>query len=149
MALKVNGIAVFNIVDGNTITCYNSGNLGGTIMYKCSAKAQLVLDQVRARCQSDTQTNNKWTGRSGNYMYIMGRENADGKATGVVHKISEDGSHKLCGSFKIMSDGIITRFTGLSKADWNSFMNSAETEYKAKYSDNATTEQTTTEKVAV
>ena len=84
-------------------------------MYKCSVKAQLVMDQVRARCQSDTQTNNKWTGRSGNYMYIMGRENADGKATGVVHKIAEDGSHKLCGSFKIMSDGIITRFTGLSK----------------------------------
>jgi len=52
-------------------------------------------------------------------MYIMGRENADGKATGVVHKIAEDSSHKLCGSFKIMSDGIITRFTGMSKADWN------------------------------
>ena len=149
MALKVNGIAVFNIVDGNTITCYNSGNLGGTIMYKCSAKAQLVMDQVRARCQSDTQTNNKWTGRSGNYMYIMGRENADGKATGVVHKISEDGSHKLCGSFKIMSDGIITRFTGLSKADWNSFMNSAETEYKAKYSETAPAEETTAQKVPV
>ena len=77
-------------------------------MYKCSAKASLVLDQVRSRCQEDTQTNNKWRGRSGNYMYIMGRENADGKATGVVHKIAEDGSHKLCGSFKIMSDGIIT-----------------------------------------
>lgn len=148
MALKVNGIAVFNIVDGNTITCYNSGNLGGTTMYKCSAKAQLVMDQVRARCQSDTQTNNKWTGRSGNYMYIMGRENADGKATGVVHKIAEDGSHKLCGSFKIMSDGIITRFTGLSKADWNSFMNSAEAEYKAKYSETAQPEPTA-EKIAV
>ena len=118
-------------------------------MYKCSIKAQLVMDQVRARCQSDTQTNNKWTGRSGNYMYIMGRENADGKATGVVHKIAEDGSHKLCGSFKIMSDGIITRFTGLSKADWNSFMSSAETEYKAKYSDPAPVEETTTQKVAV
>ena len=118
-------------------------------MYKCSAKAQLVLDQVRQRCQSDTQTNNKWTGRSGNYMYIMGRENADGKATGVVHKIAEDGSHKLCGSFKIMSDGIITRFTGLSKADWNSFMNSAEAEYKAKYSETAPAQETTTDKVAV
>ena len=53
-------------------------------MYKCSAKAQLVMDQVRSRCQSDTQTNNKWHGRSGNYMYIMGRENADGKATGCL-----------------------------------------------------------------
>jgi len=118
-------------------------------MYKCSVKAQLVMDQVRSRCQEDTQTNNKWRGRSGNYMYIMGRENADGKATGVVHKIADDGSHKLCGSFKIMSDGIITRFTGLSKADWNNAMRNAEAEYQAKY-ETATKEDTATEqKVAV
>ena len=104
-------------------------------MYKCSAKAQLVLDQVRLRSQQDTQTNNKWTGRSGNYMYLMGRENSDGKATGVVHKFQPDGSHKLAGSFKIMADGIITRFTGLSKANWNEYMKSAEAEYKNKYSD--------------
>jgi len=117
-------------------------------MYKCSAKASLVIDQIRSRCQEDTQTNNKWRGRSGNYMYIMGRENADGKATGVVHKIADDGSHKLCGSFKIMSDGIITRFTGLSKADWNNAMRNAEAEYKAKY-EAATTESATESKVAV
>ena len=100
-------------------------------MYKCSAKAQLVLDQVRQRCQQDTQTNNKWTGRSGNYMYLMGRENSYGKATGVVHKLQPDGSHKLAGSFKIMADGIITRFTGMSSADWRNFMSSAEKEYQA------------------
>ena len=117
-------------------------------MYKCSAKASLVIDQIRSRCQEDTQTNNKWRGRSGNYMYIMGRENADGKATGVVHKIADDGSHKLCGSFKIMSDGIITRFTGLSKADWNNAMRNAEAEYKAKYEAD-TTDTATEQKVAV
>ena len=117
-------------------------------MYKCSAKASLVVDQIRSRCQEDTQTNNKWRGRSGNYMYIMGRENADGKATGVVHKIAEDSSHKLCGSFKIMSDGIITRFTGLSKADWNNAMRNAEAQYKAKY-EAETTEPATEQKVAV
>ena len=117
-------------------------------MYKCSAKAQLVLDQVTARCQKDTETKNTWTGKSGKYMFIMGRENADGKATGVVHKIAEDGSHKLCGSFKIMSDGIITRFTGLSKADWNNAMRNAEAEYKVKY-EAETKEPATEQKVAV
>ena len=120
---------------------------GGTFMYKCSVKAQLVLDQVRARCQSDTQTNNKWYGRSGNYMYIMGRENADGKATGVVHKFADDGSHRLAGSFKILSDGQMTRFTGMSSADWRNFMRSAEAEYKRKYSETETT--ATEQKVAV
>ena len=48
----------------------------------------------------------------------------DGKATGVVHKFQDQMGHtNFAGSFKIMSDGIITRFTGLSKADWrNGFM---------------------------
>ena len=118
-------------------------------MYKCSAKSSLVLDQMRARCQADTQTNNKWTGKSGNYMYIMGRENADGKATGVVHKIAEDSSHKLCGSFKIMSDGMITRFTGLSKQDQTNMMRSADAEYSVKYSETAPAQDTAPEKVAV
>ena len=99
-------------------------------MYKCSVKAQLVLDQVVLRCQKDTETKNTWTGKSGKYMFIMGRENADGKATGVVYKFQPDGSHKLAGSFKILADGIITRFTGLGKLDQNNFMNSAEAEYK-------------------
>ena len=118
-------------------------------MYKCSIKSQLVLDQVRLRCQADSQTNNRWTGRSGNYMYIMGRENADGKATGVVHKFQPDGSHKLAGSFKILSDGQITRFTGMSSADWRNFMSSAEAEYKTKYSETPPVDETSAERVAV
>ena len=114
------------------------------------SKSKSSIRQVRERCQADTQTNNRWTGRSGNYMYIMGRENADGKATGVCHKFQDDGSHKLCGSFKIMSDGIITRFTGMSSADWRNFMSSAEAEYTKKYSAETTpAEDTAPEKVAV
>ena len=69
--------------------------------------------------------------------------------SGVVHKIAEDGSHKLCGSFKIMSDGIITRFTGLSKADWNNSMRNAEAEYKKKYSTDTAETTATEQKVAV
>lgn len=97
--------------------------------YKCSAQSRLVLDQVTARCQKDTKTNNKWNGNSGTYMFIMGRENADGKATGVVHKFQADGSHKLAGSFKILADGTVTRWTGLSKANLNEYMSKAEFEY--------------------
>ncbi len=117
-------------------------------MYKCSAKAQLVLDQVTARCQKDTGTKNTWEGKSGKYMYIPGRENADGKATGVVHKFQPDGTHKLAGSYKILADGIITRFTGLGKADQNVFMNSAEAEYKQSLSTTAPAESKSAAKVA-
>ena len=99
-------------------------------MYKCSAKAQLVIDQVIARCKKDTETENTWNGKSGKYMFIPGRENTDGKATGVVHKFQEDGSHRLAGSYKILADGNITRFTGLSKADWNLYMKTAESLYQ-------------------
>lgn len=115
------------------------GNLGGNMNYKCSAQARLVLDQVVARCQKDTKTNNKWNGNSGSYMYIMGRENSDGKATGVVHKFQADGSHKLAGSFKILADGNITRFTGLSKSDWNEYMTQAEKEYQKTLSSSKNT----------
>jgi hypothetical protein len=94
------------------------------------SKAQLVIDQVIARCKSDTQTGTTWNGKSGKYMFIPGRENADGKATGVVHKFQMDGSHKLCGSYKILADGNITRFTGLSQADWNNYMSQAESLYQ-------------------
>ena len=119
-------------------------------MYKCSQKAQLVLDQIKAKCQSDTSTDNKWKGRSGNYMFIMGRENPDGMATGVVHKFAPDGvQHKLAGSFKILSDGIITRFTGLSKADWNNAMSKAEENYKTSIEETSSTEATAQEKVAI
>ena len=99
----------------------------------------------------DTQTENKWKGRSGNYMFIMGRENPDGMATGVVHKFAPDGvQHKLAGSFKILADGIITRFTGLSKADWNNMMSKAEAEYKTSIEETtATDNETAQEKVAV
>lgn len=114
------------------------GNLGGNMNYKCSAQARLVLDQVVARCQKDTNTNNKWSGKSGSYMYIMGRENSDGKATGVVHKFQADGSHKLAGSFKILADGNITRFTGLSKSNWNEYMTRAENEYQKTLSSSKT-----------
>jgi hypothetical protein len=49
-----------------------------------------------------------------------------------------------------MSDGIITRFTGMSKADWNNAMRSAEAEYKAKYeADQVATQEPAPTKVAV
>jgi hypothetical protein len=69
-----------------------------------------------------------------------------------VHKFAPDGvTHKLAGSFKILADGNITRFTGLSKANWNSYMSSAEAEYKDNHSDAPVEEVETTsqEKVAI
>jgi hypothetical protein len=117
-------------------------------MYKCSAKAQLVLDQVIERCKSNTSTDNTWNGKSGKYMFIPGRENADGKATGVVHKYQPDGSHKLAGSYKILADGNITRFTGLSKADWNNYMSKAEALYQESLS-TAPAQKTEAAKVAI
>jgi hypothetical protein len=49
-----------------------------------------------------------------------------------------------------MSDGIITRFTGMSKADWNNAMRNAEAEYKAKYeAEQTTTQESAPTKVAV
>jgi hypothetical protein len=48
-----------------------------------------------------------------------------------------------------MSDGMIARFTGLSKQDQTNMMRSADAEYSAKYSETASAEDTAPEKVAV
>ena len=49
------------------------------------------------------------------------------------------------------ADGNITRFTGLSKANWNSYMSSAEAEYKDNHSDAPVegVETTSQEKVVI
>lgn len=54
-----------------------------------------------------------FNGPSGKYKAITGRARVDGSITGVVHKFMDDGNTKLAGSFKILSDGYISRWTGV------------------------------------
>ena len=47
-------------------------------------------------------------------MFIEGKTTAEGTINGVVKKIDEQGVAKTAGSFKIVEDGTVFRFTGLA-----------------------------------
>lgn len=72
--------------------------------------AQLVLNELNKTLCTEGTTYN---GPSGTYKYIVGRTTQDGTINGVVKKIHNEGVEKTAGSFKILSDGTVTRFTGV------------------------------------
>ena len=72
---------------------------------------QKVLDNIKEQLCHEGTT---YKGKSGTYKYIVGRTTTDGTINGVVHKIDEEGNGKTAGSFKILADGTVTRFTGIA-----------------------------------
>ena len=73
--------------------------------------AQLVLEKIKeSLCHEGTT----YKGRSGTYKYVVGKTTAEGTINGVVKKIDEAGQGKTAGSFKIVEDGTVFRFTGLA-----------------------------------
>jgi hypothetical protein len=67
----------------------------------------------------DTQV---WQGKNGTYHWNRGRDSSTGIVNGVVRKLAgiDAAGHQIwvvAGSFKIESDGTITRFTGIPKKE--------------------------------
>ena len=73
--------------------------------------AQLVLEKIKETLCHEGTT---YKGRSGTYKYVVGKTTSEGTINGVVKKINEAGEEKTAGSFKILADGTVTRFTGLA-----------------------------------
>jgi hypothetical protein len=87
--------------------------------------AQNTIESLKKFC---TQSFNDplgqiWKGKSGTYYWNIGRATSDGIINGVVRKLAgiDVSGHQIwvvAGSLKIMPDGSIVRFTGLSKKEW-------------------------------
>jgi len=82
--------------------------------------AQLVLDKIQETiCTEGTV----YEGRSGSFKFITGKETTAGTINGVVKKMytGDDAtvSWKTAGSFKILVDGTVTRFTGIATKTTN------------------------------
>ena len=73
--------------------------------------AQLVLEQIKSTLCHEGTT---YKGNSGTYMFIEGKTTHEGTITGVVKKLDEQGVSKTAGSFKILEDGTVMRFTGIA-----------------------------------
>jgi hypothetical protein len=84
--------------------------------------AQNTIESLKKFCtqSSNDALGQTWQGKSGTYHWNRGRDTASGIVNGVVRKLAgiDVSGHQIwvvAGSFKIMPDGTITRFTGLSK----------------------------------
>jgi len=85
--------------------------------------AEHTLEAIKQFCQLSSGDSQTWKGKSGTYHWNRGRTRTDGVINGVVRKLEEiepTGAEywKLAGSIKILADGKITHFTGLSKKQW-------------------------------
>ena len=73
--------------------------------------AQLVLEKIKSTLCHEGTT---YKGNSGTYMFVEGKTTAEGTINGVVKKLDEQGAAKTPGSFKILEDGTVLRFTGIA-----------------------------------
>lgn len=89
-----------------------NNNTKGIYMYG-SKEATTVLKAMEDYSLENSGEKMIFNGPSGKYKAITGRARVDGSITGVVHKFDAEGNTKLAGSFKILSDGYISRWTGV------------------------------------
>ena len=88
-------------------------NRGDKNMTYGSKEATAVLKAMENYSIENSGEKMIFNGPSGKYKAITGRARVDGSITGVVHKFMDDSNMKLAGSFKILSDGYISRWTGV------------------------------------
>jgi hypothetical protein len=84
-----------------------------------------TIDKVKDFCKANSGSEQIWAGNKNTYQWSLGKTTNQGVVNGVVRKLAGiDVSGKqiwaVAGSLKILADGTISRFTGLSKATQNS-----------------------------
>jgi hypothetical protein len=82
--------------------------------------AENVINEVKKYCKANSGDEQIWSGNKATYHWNIGKVTSQGIVNGVVRKLAGiDVSGKqiwaVAGSFKIMPDGTIARFTGLPK----------------------------------
>ena len=82
--------------------------------YSCTKDASAMLGLIRHEF-TDGATGNGLRIGAATFFYEIGKENADGSITGTLF-INIDESHaRRYGSFKIHSEGVISRFPGIKQ----------------------------------
>lgn len=80
--------------------------------------AEHTLEAMKKFCQLSTGSDTTFKGNKATYQWNKGRTTTDGTINGVIRKLEGTDTWKLAGSLKILPDGKITHFTGLSKKNW-------------------------------
>jgi hypothetical protein len=83
--------------------------------------ANATIEAVKVFCKANSGDTQIWSGNKATYHWNIGKITSAGITNGVVRKLAgiDSGSGNqiwvVAGSFKIMPDGTIARFTGLPK----------------------------------
>jgi hypothetical protein len=78
--------------------------------YSCARKAMEVVKVWQNWCYKNFDSQNAYIHNNTRYFFEIGKENGDGAITGSIWRFMPDGIHvKKSGSFRIESDGTITR----------------------------------------
>jgi len=81
--------------------------------------ANATIEAVKVFCKANSGDTQIWSGNKATYYWNIGKVTGAGIVNGVVRKLAgiDSGSGQqiwvVAGSFKIMPDGTIARFTGL------------------------------------
>ena len=81
--------------------------------------ANATIEAVKVFCKANSGDTQIWSGNKATYHWNIGKVTGAGIVNGVVRKLAgiDSGSGQqiwvVAGSFKIMPDGTIARFTGL------------------------------------
>jgi len=114
-------------IDKNADLLYYNNNTGKTgindrngLRRHNMAKSIEVLENIKSICRNEWGEENVYEGPSGKYKWEVGRDTGNGIINGVVRKFvaeDKDGNeiYTVAGSFKIDSDGEVSRWTGLPR----------------------------------
>jgi hypothetical protein len=108
--------------------------------------AQLVLEKIKSTLCHEGTT---YKGNSGTYMFVEGKTTAEGTINGVVKKLDEQGAAKTAGSFKILEDGTVLRFTGIATKTTNSITKEIKDQTTVSNPETETEVETQAEAIAV
>jgi hypothetical protein len=108
------------VVDLTTVLPYTMYVVNFLTHRRSKMDANATIEAVKKFCQSSSGDPQIWSGNKATYHWNIGKVTSQGIVNGVVRKLAGiDVSGKqiwaVAGSFKIMPDGTIARFTGLSK----------------------------------
>tara|TARA_R110000851_G_scaffold126746_2_gene258417 strand:- start:1010 stop:1498 length:489 start_codon:yes stop_codon:yes gene_type:complete len=119
---------VKSTIDKTSEAVYYNTNTGNTGINKTNdsrrqntmAKSIEVLENIKTICRNEWGNESMYEGPSGKYKWETGRDTGNGIINGVVRKFvaeDKDGNeiYTVAGSFKINSDGEVSRWTGLPR----------------------------------
>lgn len=101
--------------------------------YSCTAIASFVLEALQERFRHNGSGNCYSVDDKTVFFHERGREHYDGAITGTIFKMLGDSNARRVGSYRIESEGVITRFPGIPKKFWEEIQDGGNAKYLSTF----------------